>query len=161
MTTRKTGAEPKTKTDQSTRKRPLETPDDYTVYLPMDGIKLSAPWRLDSYGDAAVARAGVHASARGQGKRLHDGTGARRRCGDRDPSGLPRAHQEHCRSPSGEMRHQDTWANQIQIQTIRNRDGTLRSALLRLVYACCFPMRMALTKQRPRFARQPATNDGM
>jgi len=57
MTARKSEAEPKAKTDHSTSKRPLEAPDDYTIYLPMDGIRASAPWKLGSYGDKGALQA--------------------------------------------------------------------------------------------------------
>jgi len=57
MAARKTGTEPKTKADQNRSKHPLDASDDEAIYLPIDGIRASAPWRLNSYGDEGALSA--------------------------------------------------------------------------------------------------------
>lgn len=55
MTDPRTEPKPKSKskwTSKTTsKKRSPKQPDDYSIWLSMDGIRLSAPWRLRSYGD--------------------------------------------------------------------------------------------------------------
>lgn len=51
MTEPRTEPKPKSQSKSTSKKRSPKQPDDYSIWLSMDGIRLSAPWRLRSYGD--------------------------------------------------------------------------------------------------------------
>lgn len=55
MTDPRTEPKPKSKSKSTSKttskKRSPKQPNDYSIWLSMDGIRLSAPWRLRSYGD--------------------------------------------------------------------------------------------------------------
>lgn len=57
MATRKPGKKATARIDLNKSKRVLDASDDYTIYLPMDGIRLSAQWKLASYGEGGALQA--------------------------------------------------------------------------------------------------------
>jgi hypothetical protein len=51
MTVQKRGIKLKPKVPMTPKRRGADTPGDYSIWLSMDGIRPSVPWRLGSYGD--------------------------------------------------------------------------------------------------------------
>lgn len=51
MATRKTSAHSTSNSSKAIQNPSSEASDDYSIWLPFDGINTSAPWRLGSYGD--------------------------------------------------------------------------------------------------------------
>lgn len=54
MAARKTSAQSMSNSTKTTKKHSPDASEDYSIWLSMDGIKTSAPWRLGSYGDDGV-----------------------------------------------------------------------------------------------------------